>query len=70
MRVTYLQVPWRSRYSASVPSYFITFHTYGTRLHGDEKGSVDHEHNNVGTPELGHRSLGTIQDVPSLKQHS
>jgi REP element-mobilizing transposase RayT len=25
-------------------AYFITFHTYGTWLHGDEKGSVDPQH--------------------------
>ena len=31
-------------------AYFITFTTYGTRLHGSEKGSVDQEHNAYGTP--------------------
>ena len=29
-------------------AYFITFTTYGTWLHGDERGSVDKEHNRVG----------------------
>lgn len=31
-------------------AYFITFHTYGTWLHGTSKGkgSVDHEHNQYG----------------------
>jgi REP element-mobilizing transposase RayT len=29
--------------------YFITFRTYGTWLHGDERGSVDRAHNQVGT---------------------
>lgn len=33
-------------------AYFITFHTYGTWLHGDAPGSVDREHNQVGTPFL------------------
>jgi REP element-mobilizing transposase RayT len=33
-------------------AYFITFHTYGTWLHGDAPGSVDREHNQVGTPWL------------------
>ena len=33
-------------------AYFITFTTYGTWLHGDERGSVDLEHNQVGTPWL------------------
>jgi REP element-mobilizing transposase RayT len=31
-------------------AYFITFHTYGTWLHGDERGSIDREHNVPGTP--------------------
>ncbi len=33
-------------------AYFITFHTYGTWLHGDAPGSVDREHNQVGMPWL------------------
>lgn len=33
-------------------AYFITVHTYGTWLHGTEKGSVDKAHNNVNTPRL------------------
>ncbi len=33
--------------------YFITFRTYGTWLHGDERGSVDRRHNRFGTPALG-----------------
>ena len=32
--------------------YFLTFTTYGTRLHGDPRGSVDRGHNLVGTPAL------------------
>jgi REP element-mobilizing transposase RayT len=31
-------------------AYFITFTTYGTRVHGSEKGSVDIAHNAYGTP--------------------
>lgn len=31
-------------------AYFITFTTYGTRLHGDPRGSVDFQHNQVGEP--------------------
>ena len=31
-------------------AYFITFHTYGTWLHGDERGSMDRQHNEPGTP--------------------
>ena len=29
-------------------AYFITFSTYGTWLHGDERGSVDRDHNTTG----------------------
>ena len=35
-----------------LPSYFLTFTTYGTWLHGDTRGSVDREHNIVETPYL------------------
>jgi len=35
-----------------VVAYFITYHTYGTWLHGDERGSVDDEHNAPGTAVL------------------
>jgi REP element-mobilizing transposase RayT len=34
------------------PAYFITFTTYGTRLHGDERGSVNRWHNRFGEPAL------------------
>jgi REP element-mobilizing transposase RayT len=33
-------------------AYHITFATYGTRLHGDERGTVDRVHNKRGTPLL------------------
>ena len=33
-------------------AYFITFHTYGTWLHGHARGSVDVLHNRPGTPYL------------------
>jgi hypothetical protein len=33
-------------------AYFLTFTCYGTWLHGDERGSVDDEHNAPGTPVL------------------
>ncbi len=37
----------------SVPfAFFITFRTYGTWLHGDQRGSVDRNHNIPGTPLL------------------
>ncbi len=33
-------------------AYLITFRTYGTWLHGDERGSIDRKHNVYGTPRL------------------
>jgi REP element-mobilizing transposase RayT len=37
---------------SDVLAYFITYHTHGTWLHGDERGSVDDEHNRPGTAVL------------------
>ncbi|CAN5743023.1 transposase [soil metagenome] len=33
-------------------AYLFTFRTYGTWLHGDKRGSVDHFHNMYGTPRI------------------
>ncbi|MCH7721036.1 MAG: transposase, partial [Planctomycetes bacterium] len=33
-------------------AYLITFHTYGSWLHGTDRGSVDRDHNVPGTPHL------------------
>jgi len=33
-------------------AFLLTFRTYGTWLHGDERGSVDRDHNTPGTPML------------------
>jgi len=33
-------------------AYFLTWTTYGTWLHGDERGSVDRDHNQYGEPYL------------------
>ncbi len=33
-------------------AYFLTWTTYGTWLHGDERGSVDAQHNELHTPSL------------------
>ena len=30
-------------------AYFLTWTTYGTRLHGDQRGSIDAAHNTPGT---------------------
>ena len=42
-------------------NYFLTFRTYGTWLHGDERGSVDRKHNQVGAP--------LMEPNAALKQH-
>lgn len=34
------------------PGYFLTWHTYGTWLHGDDAGSVDSDHNRFRSPRL------------------
>jgi REP element-mobilizing transposase RayT len=33
-------------------AYLITFRTYGTWMHGDERGSIDRDHRGYGTPAL------------------
>lgn len=33
-------------------AYFLTWTTYGSRLHGDVRGSVDRRHNQIGCPVL------------------
>jgi REP element-mobilizing transposase RayT len=33
-------------------AYLITFHTYGTWLHGHDEGSVDRRHNGYGAPTI------------------
>src|SRR5437764_184502 len=33
-------------------AYLITLRTYGTWLHGDERGSMDRKHNVYGTPKI------------------
>jgi len=48
------QLRWRhDRRLPSVRAYFITFSAYGTRLRGDDRGSVDRRANVYGTPFLG-----------------
>ncbi len=37
---------------ADLPAYFLTWTTYGSWLHGDERGSVDDRHNTPGRPVL------------------
>jgi hypothetical protein len=42
----------RSANKLNALAYFITFRTYGSWLHGDERGSVDDRHNVPGSPRL------------------
>ena len=37
-------------------AYFLTFSTYGTRLHGDKRGSVHHQKNQFATPHFNYNS--------------
>lgn len=50
------------------PAYFITFRCYGTWLHGDERGSVDRDHNSHGSPRCPHRELRKDYAQGLLKQ--
>ncbi len=38
-------------------AYFITFRSYGTWLHGDERGSIDRDHKIYGSPLYPHREI-------------
>jgi len=48
-------------------AYLITFRTYATWLHGDERGSVDHDHNTPGTPLLGLDAPRHLRETRRLK---
>jgi REP element-mobilizing transposase RayT len=48
--------------------YLITFRSYGTWLHGDERGSVDRNHRSYGTPMLPPSSLRMGRDLRLMKQ--
>jgi len=48
-------------------AFFITFRTYGTWLHGDERGSVDRCHNHYGTPRLPANTLRQQYELQLLK---
>ncbi len=49
-------------------AYLITFTCYGTRLHGDEDGSVNRRHRIPGTPLLPPRRGWVITDQRQMKQ--
>jgi hypothetical protein len=50
------------------PTFFITFTTYGTWLHGSPKGSVDREHSTFATPYLEKDSKREHQEHELLDQ--
>ena len=55
----------------SIPlAYLITFTCYGTRLHGDESGSVDRDHNIAGTPYLPPNKARVMAEEKRMKQES
>ncbi len=51
-------------------AYFITFTCYGTWLHGDERGSVDREHNAPGTSVLEPDARRQVHQQEELRDES
>jgi REP element-mobilizing transposase RayT len=49
-------------------AYFITFTCYGTWMHGDERGSVDSDHNVPGTPVLAPDADRSARERAQLNQ--
>ena len=49
-------------------AYLITFTCYGTRLRGDESGSVDRKHNPPGTPLIPPRPSWIRADATKMKE--
>jgi REP element-mobilizing transposase RayT len=49
-------------------AYLITFRCYGTWLHGDERGSVDRDHNVYDTPFLSRNEKKEEEEQRRLKQ--
>jgi len=48
-------------------AYFITFRTYGTWLHGDERGSIDRYHNRYKGPKVEPNPVLAKQQEAKLK---
>ena len=48
-------------------AYFITFSSYGTRLHGSNNGSVDRNHNQYGTDRLPSQPHLERYEIETLK---
>jgi hypothetical protein len=49
-------------------AYFITFATYGSRLHGDARGAVDRAHNKPGSVRPGYDERRYEAERSQLKQ--
>ena len=49
-------------------AYLLTFSTYGTRLHGDERGSVNRERNGWEEPMLLHNLAWSAAEAGTMKQ--
>ena len=48
-------------------AYLISFRTYGTWLHGDERGSMSRKHNKYGTPRIPHNPRLQKAELAQLK---
>ena len=49
------------------PAYHMTFGTYGTRLHGDERGTVSRDQNRFGDPIIGRDDEWRHDEQTSLR---
>ena len=49
-------------------AYFISFRSYGTWLHGDERGSIDRFHNRYGDPYLPSNETWQRHNLSQLKR--
>jgi len=65
MKQSYIEFDERQ----SPVGFLITFRSYGTWLHGDERGSVDRYHRSYGTPMLPPSAQRQQHDRSLLKQH-
>lgn len=50
-------------------AYLISFRTYGTWLHGDERGSMDRKHNVYGTAKIAANPQLKNSDARQLKHY-
>lgn len=48
--------------------HFLTWVTYGTRLHGDVRGTVDRDHKTYGTPYVAHDEVKRSKRIDDLGQ--